>query len=252
VLLPCFLICSGTSTYRHINNLNTFKYPNIDYVEADSTNLIANIYLIPRKKYSVGFDFDITQSNIQTVGFAFSTSLLTRNVFRGAETLEISAIGSIGASKDASDSKDQFFDINEIGVDLKLTIPRLFSPFNTEKIIPKHMSPLTRISLGATSQKNIGLDKQTLNGILNYKWNHSSSVTNRLDLTNIEYVKNLNTDNYFGVYQNSFNSLNEIAQSTGYIDDTETLSIPEEANAFINNTLSENPSFFMVFWLLNN
>jgi len=234
-----------TSTYRHINNLNTFKYPNIDYVEADSTNLIANIYLIPRKKYSVGFDFDITQSNIQTVGFAFSTSLLTRNVFRGAETLEISAIGSIGASKDASDSKDQFFDINEIGVDLKLTIPRLFSPFNTEKIIPKHMSPLTRISLGATSQKNIGLDKQTLNGILNYKWNHSSSVTNRLDLTNIEYVKNLNTDNYFGVYQNSFNSLNEIAQSTGYIDDTETLSIPEEADAFINNALSENPSFII-------
>ena len=230
-----------TRTYRHISNLRTFRYPNIDYVESDSTSLIANIYLQPRKKHSVGFDFDVTQSNIQTVGFSFSTSLLTRNVFKGAETLELSAIGSIGASKDASDSKDQFFDINEIGADLKLTFPRLFSPFNTEKIIPKYMSPITSVSLGATSQKNIGLDKQTVNGIFNYKWNPSSSVTNRMDLFNIQYVKNLNTANYFRVYQNSFSSLNNIAQDIGYIDEDDTLTIPNEADTFINEVLSNSP-----------
>ena len=84
---------------------------------------------------------------------------MARNIFKGAETLEISAIGSIGASKDASDSKDQFFDINEIGADLKLTIPRLFFPFKTEKIIPKYMSPSTRISIGATSQRNIEIGR---------------------------------------------------------------------------------------------
>ncbi len=200
-----------TRTYRHLSELNTFKYPNIEYVETDSTSLTANIFLKPRKKYSVQFDFDINQSNIQTLGFSFSSSLLIRNIFKGAETLSISAIGSIGASKDASDSKDQFFDINEIGADLKLTIPRLFSPFNTERIIPKFMSPTTRISLGATSQKNIGLDKQTVNGIFNYKWIPSKSVTNRMDLFNIQFVKNLNTANYFSVYQNSFDSLESIA-----------------------------------------
>ena len=200
-----------TRTYRQISALNTFKYPNIEYIEKDSTSLTANIFLKPKKKNSIGFDFDITQSNIQTVGFSFSTSLLTRNVFKGSETLELSAIGAIGASKDPSDSKDQFFDINEIGADLKLTIPRLFSPFYTDRIIPKFMSPTTRISLGATSQKNIGLDKQTVNGIFNYKWKPSNSVTNRLDLFNIQFVKNLNTENYFNVYESSFNSLESIA-----------------------------------------
>lgn len=232
-----------TRTYRQISNLRTFKYPNIEYIETDSTNLIANIYLQPRKKFSVGFDFDITQSNIQTVGFSFSSSLLTRNIFKGAETLELSAIGSIGASKDASDSKDQFFDINEIGSDLKLTIPRLFSPFNTEKIIPKFMAPSTSISLGATSQKNIGLDKQTVNGIFNYKWNPSNTLTNRMDLFNIQYVRNLNTNNYFNVYQNSFDSLNSIAQDVGYILEDDDLGIPNEADSFIVEALSDDPSF---------
>lgn len=230
-------------TYRAISNLNTFKYPNIEYIETDSTSLVANVFLAPRKKYSVGFDFDVSQSNIQTVGFAFSTSLLTRNIFKGAETLELSAIGSIGASKDASDSKDHFFDINEIGADLKLTIPRLFSPFNTEKIIPRYMAPMTRMSLSATSQRNIGLDKQTFNGIFNYRWNPSRYITNRMDLFNIQYVRNLNVDNYFGVYQNSFSRLNAIAREVGYVGIDETLGIPNQADTFIQEALSPTPPF---------
>ena len=231
-----------TRTYRHLSELNTFKYPNIEYIETDSTSLTANIFLQPRKKYSVKFDFDVSQSNIQTIGFSFSSSLLTRNIFKGAETLSISAIGSIGASEDASDSNDQFFDINEIGADLNLTIPRLFSPFKTEKIIPKYMSPTTRISLGATSQKNIGLDKQTVNGIFNYRWNPSNSRTNRMDLFNIQFINNLNTDNYFDVYQNSYSSLNEIAQDVGYISIDEDLSFPIDTDNFINDVTGLNPT----------
>ena len=236
-----------TRTYRHISDLRTFKYPNIEYIEADSTSLIANVFLKPRKKYSVGFDFDISQSNIQTIGFSFSTSVLARNIFKGAETLEMSAIGSIGASKDASDSNDQFFDITEIGANLKLTIPRLFFPLKTEKIIPKFMSPTTRISVGATGQRNIGLDKQTVNGIFNYKWTPKTSITNRMDLFNIQFVKNLNTANYFGVYQNSFSSLESIALDdyntpATYITTEEdgTLSLDQnQADDFISLVLND-------------
>jgi outer membrane protein assembly factor BamA len=199
-------------TYRYLNELNTFKYPNITYNEnPNDTTLTANIYLSPRKKYGLGFNANISQSNIQSIGFSFSTSLIIRNIFRGAETLEASAIGAIGASKDGSGNQDQFFNINELGANLKLTIPRFFFPFNTEKIIPKYMSPSTRISLGFTSQTNIGLDKQTVNGIFNYGWSPSSTVTNKLDLFNAQYVRNLNPDNYFSVYQNSFESLETIA-----------------------------------------
>nr|WP_321222090.1 BamA/TamA family outer membrane protein [uncultured Psychroserpens sp.] len=216
-----------TRTYRYLSELQAFRYPRIDYIpnEEDST-LIANVYLIPKKKFELTTSFEISQSNIQTVGFAFNTGLLIRNIFRGAETLEISGLGAIGSSKDASNTNDQFFDINEIGGNIRLNIPRFFLPFKTEKIIPKYMSPSTRINLSATSQRNIGLDKQAFTGTLNYNWYPTTKVTNNFDLFNLQFVKNLNTGNYFGVYQNSFESLNTIAQNIGYIGDEEVLRDP--------------------------
>lgn len=221
-----------TLTYRHLNELRTFKYPNIEYVENADNTLTDTIRLSPLKKFSLGFSADVSQSNIQKVGISLNPSLLIRNVFRGAETLELSAIGAIGSSVDRN-VNDPFFDINEIGVDLKLTIPRFFFPFSTEKIIPKYMSPSTRISLATTSQTNIGLDKQTFSGIFNYNWSPSQKVTNRLDVFNIQYVRNLNVENYFRVYENSYNSLNNIAKESGYISPDNDLIIPEQADTFI-------------------
>lgn len=230
-----------SNTYRHINNLQTFKHPSIDYVENPDTTLTANILLTPYKKFGLNFSAEVSQSNIQSIGLAFNPSLLMRNVFRGAETLELSAFGSIGASKDGGDESDPFFDINELGVDLKLTIPRLFFPLNTEKIIPKTMFPSTRISISTSSQTNVGLDKQTVSGIFNYKWFASNLVTNRLDLFNIQFVKNLNPDNYFGIYGNSYDALNDISKDIGY-NNGEDLAYPNQTDAFINDVLSGNTS----------
>ncbi|MGF1557335.1 translocation and assembly module lipoprotein TamL [Paucihalobacter sp.] len=230
-----------TNTNRYISQLRTFRYPSIEYVEnTNDTTLIANVYLSPRKKYDLGFNFDVATSNIQTIGFSFSTGLIIRNIFRGAETLDISAIGSIGSSRDAADSGDAFFNINEFGGNLKLTIPRLFFPINTEKIIPKFMSPTTRINLSATSQTNIGLDKRTLSGSLGYNWFPSDGIINTFDLMNVQFVRNLNPDNYFDIYSNSFNRLNSIALNNNYINPGETLPIPEGANLYIDDVLRGN------------
>ncbi|APY12842.1 hypothetical protein BWZ22_11910 [Seonamhaeicola sp. S2-3] len=226
-----------TLTYRHLNLLRTFKYPNIEYSENLDNSLSSTIKLSPLKKFSLSLGTDVSTSNIQTVGFSVNPSLLIRNIFRGAETLQVSAIGSIGASKEKNNPDDPFFDINEIGVDVKLTIPRLLSPFYTERIIPKHMSPNTKISLATTGQTNIGLDKQTFSGTINYNWLPNSKKTNSLDLFNAQYVRNLNIDNYFDVYSTSYSSLNEIAQDVNYT--TEDLSKPDGANAFIDYALSD-------------
>ncbi|OUS03619.1 hypothetical protein A9Q86_00670 [Flavobacteriales bacterium 33_180_T64] len=232
-----------TRTYRYLSELKAFRYPRIEYIENENdTTLTANVYLVPRKKFELTSSFEVSQSNIQTVGFAFSTGLIIRNIFRGAETLEISALGAIGSSRDASNTKDQFFDINELGGNLRLNIPRFSLPFNTEKIIPKYMSPSTRISLGATSQRNIGLDKQAFTGTVNYNWYPSKKVTNNLDLFNVQFVKNLNTANYFGVYQNSYDSLNEIAQDISYIAAGDVLGFPDGANTFISDVTNNNTS----------
>ncbi|MGM0391545.1 MAG: BamA/TamA family outer membrane protein [Bacteroidota bacterium] len=241
-----------TRTYNRMSSLRVFKYPSIEYTPdpADSTNtdLVANIFLTPQQKYSLGFDFDISQSNIQDFGVGFGGSLLIRNVFKGAENFEISGRGSIGSSSDAArgSSNDRFFNISELGADIKLTFPRIFLPFNSEKFIPKFMSPFTSLSLGVSAQNNIGLDKQNLNTILNYRWTPSRTISKRVDLLNVQYVRNLNTDNYFNVYRNSYSNLNEIVQSPEvvtsptYLDDEGKLIIPAGAENFIRDVTNGN------------
>ena len=204
-----------TRTYRYLNALNSFKYPNIEYIEnKKDTTLTANIFLNPKKKYGLGFDFNVSQSNIQKIGLSFTSGVVVRNIFKGAETLQVSVLGAVGASKDGAKSEESFFDINEIGADVKLNIPRMFFPINTEKIIPKYMLPTTQFGVGFTGQRNIGLDKQTFNGRLRYNWFPKKNTTNTFDLLNLQYVRNLNPVNYFNVYQNSFNRLETVAISS--------------------------------------
>ncbi len=236
-----------TLTYNRINQLRIFRYPNIQYMEDPSdstgTNLIANVFLTPRQKYSLGFEFDLSQSNIQKFGIGFGGSLLIRNVFRGAEILEISGRGSIGSSKDAANDSDRFFDITELGVDVDLTLPRILFPFSTDRFIPKYMYPFTTLGVGASTQTNIGLDKQSFTAVMNYRWLPNEQLTYLMDLVNVQYVRNLNTANYFNVYRNSYIELNQVATAENVdfpdlyfeLDGTgdRFLTIPEGANMFL-------------------
>lgn len=240
-----------TYTYKQITNLNTFRYPTVQYSYAkqqDSAraNLTSEIILSSQKKFSLGVNTDISHSNIQDIGLSFGTSLLSRNVFRGAETLEFSLRGTIGSSKELRSNDDPFFNILELGGDINLNFPRIWTPFNTEKYIPKFMNPKTRVSVGLSSQKNIGLDKQSLNGLLRYSWTPSNFRKNIFELFNIQYIRNLNQERYYQVYRNSYNKLDNLAeqfesQYPEYFEENPNnandtrLIIPEGTNGFIQS-----------------
>lgn len=213
-----------TLTSRSISNLRNFNFPNIEYVEdpLDENSLVANIYLVPREKFSWSPSVDVTYSNIINFGISGSMSFTWRNLFKRAEILELSTRGNIGSSKDFANPNDTFFNISEFGADAKLSFPRIFFPIKTIKLIKKEMLPITQMSVGLTRQKNIGLNKNNFNGILNYNWIPKENVSVRLDLINIQYVQNLNVANYFNVYASSYNTLNVLAQTystnTSYFD----------------------------------
>ncbi|MBS7229861.1 BamA/TamA family outer membrane protein [Flavobacterium psychroterrae] len=206
-----------TLSSRYLNNLKIFNYPSIQYEvdKRDSTaqSLIANVYLTPRKKYSFGASFDVTHSNIQDFGIGASISETIRNVFNRAETLEISTRLNIGSSKDMANPNNNFFNVSEYGVDLKLNFPRILLPFGTEKIIPKRMIPSTSIAGGFSKQRNIGLDKENFTGGIAYNWSPKRNNTAKLELLNAQFVRNLNPGNYFRVYTSSYNELNNIAET---------------------------------------
>jgi outer membrane protein assembly factor BamA len=240
-------------TTKYLSNLRVFNYPTIEYKidPKDSKALIANIYLKPRDKFSFGYSADFIHSNIQDFGISGNTSLGIRNVFNGAETFQIGFRGNVGASKDLANPNNNFFNISEIGVDAKLSFPRLFFPFNLDKIIRKSMIPSTVISVGYAKQTNIGLDKQNFTSSFSYNWTPEPNSSFRFDLFNIQYVNNLNTSNYFNIYQSSYTALNAIANNYASVNpnyfssDTNQLLIESGTSGFTADALA-NPSVISV------
>src|SRR5690606_28347383 len=172
-------------------------------------------------------------------------------VFKGAENLNLAGRVNLGASKDPNIVDNNFFNIVEFGVDLNLTIPRIWFLFiNSKKIIPYYMLPQTRISVGTDFQKNIGLDKQSLNSIYSFNWSPNDWVKHMIQLLDIQYVRNLYPDRYFYVYNNDYNNLNSIAapyQNNPSLQDfymqpidpdNPQLIIPEGTTGFTNAVLN--------------
>ena len=237
-------------TIAELNRLGIFEYPSIRYSYADSlqSTLNTSIILEPRERFGLGFGLDLTQSNIQDQGIAFNSSLNVLNIFRGAENFEFGVRGTIGRSADEV--------ISEIGGDMRLRIPKILMPNFIARLIPENLQPTSVLNLGAALQNNIGLDKLTYTGGIEYKWKTKNN--NRIDfsLMDLTLVNNRNTQNYFNIYTNTYSQLNTIAQNTAssssFLNDN-NLIIPDGATGFINYVLSggspierENPSYLTV------
>ncbi len=221
-------------TSRQLNSLNIFKYPNIIFEEDSTANLVnTSIYLAPKTKYSLGTNFDVSRSNIRRLGIGVNASLLIRNIFKGAENLSISGDATFGLLSSPSFQEDFF---SEIGGDITLDFPRIWFPFlNTTTLIPNYTLPKTRVALGTSFQRNIGLDKQTLNSVLSYNWTPSEFKKHNIELLNVQYVRNVNSNRFFNVYRNTYNELNRIATEDNivvnpiYFNEEGNLTTPIEA-----------------------
>ena len=229
-----------SQTYRYISNLRNFKYPSITYSTIDSNkpDLVANIFLNPKERFSMGFDLDLSHSNIQDFGFSIGSSFGIRNIFRGAEILEIGVKNTFGSSSDISTIDQQLFNLYELGADIKFKFPRVLFPINVDDIIPKTKNPSTDITFSGTLQQNIGLDKQYFGAGYQLNWQPNSRAKLNLKLIDLEFINNENVNNYFNVYKNSYDKLNNIAKSFNTnlenVNPDGNLKIPNGANNFIS------------------
>lgn len=232
-----------TLTNNRFSNIRVFEYPNIQYQKdprtPDEDNLIANVFLTPKKRFGFTPNLEVSQSNIQDFGIGLNASFFARNALRLADVLELSFRGNIGSSKDAASTSDQFFNINELGGNLSLSLPKILFPYSI-KFIKKDMQPFTRFSYGFNTQQNIGLDRQNHTFNLDYNWKPNQKITNRFSLIDFQFVNNLNVNNYFNIFTNSYADLNSIAQDNlnavdpQFLNASDNLIIPSGTVGFIN------------------
>ena len=127
-------------TRKHLRGLKNFSSVDLRHTEAADGHLKTAINLTPLSKYGIGFNTELTHSNMRQLGVSGKLSFFNRNIFKGAEILKFSIQGSFLDSKDAADS-EKLLNAWEIGGDISLELPRFLWPLRLKKIVPKKMSP---------------------------------------------------------------------------------------------------------------
>jgi len=235
-----------TTTLNRIGQLNYFSYPSINYNVQDDSIVNINLYLRSRKRYSLTADFDLTHSAIQQIGTSLRSSVLARNVFGSFENLSLSLSGTIGNSIIPGANIT-----SELGIDLNLSFPRWWYGFSLDRLIAMEKNPISTLQIGTVFQQNLGLDRQTINAIYRFSFTNKSSQ-HTVEFPKISYVKNLNPDNFFSIYRNTFETLDELStplksdsryadlfESTG-VDGSTQLQIPDGTAAFISGVQDES------------
>ena len=189
-------------TRNHLKSLKNFKTTSIKFEALNDKALKMKILLTPIEKYTLGFETELTHSNIRNIGTSAKFSITDRNAFRGAELLKMSLLGSWFNSNNGPGW--------EFGGDVSVEIPRFVAPFGLSKLVPKEMSPRTLFSIGSSVQKNIGLDRQTFTLFSDYKWQYNAQKTIQLEVFNTQYIQNQNIDKYFNVYSSEFTNLKNV------------------------------------------
>jgi len=240
-------------TRDHLKSLQNFKSVTIRYDEIPNSDdeLEATILLTPTEKFSIGIETELTHSNIRDVGVSGKFSITNRNAFKGSELFKLSFLGSYFNSKNGAGW--------EFGADASVEVPRFVAPFGLNKLVPKEMSPKTIFSLGTSVQKNIGLDRQTFTLGTDYKWNFNKKKTIQLNLFNVQYIRNLDVNQYYSVYSSEYTQVKNIGDSffPNDIINGETI-INTTANSFVNKWLgnnqfqSNNPTEYQTLANINN
>ncbi len=122
-------------------NIGSFQDVRAEFLPVDSfknNQLNLNIYLTPLKKNSLSFSVTGTSKSNNFVGSEIKLTQTTRNLFRGAEQLDISLSGGFETQvKGTAQGKNSY----SFTADAKLTWPRFIIPFfkfnSTTAFIPK-------------------------------------------------------------------------------------------------------------------
>ncbi len=142
---------------RKIDKLDVFRFPRIEYVPSesgDSNTLDCIVRMQPGKKQTIGADFDINnnQTTVSSLGIATSLFYQNKNVFKGAEIFELSALGGIDFRiLNREERQETFFEQNinllDINLEASLYFPRHLG-FNFMERVFKMERPRTRVAVG--------------------------------------------------------------------------------------------------------
>lgn len=175
-------------------NIGVFRAVKAEFLPVDSfrnNQLNLNVYLTPLRKNSLTFSVTGTSKSNNFVGSELKLTQTTRNLFRGAEQLDVSASGGFetqvsGVSKGLNSYS--------FTTEAKLSFPRFLTPFkginSTNDFIPKTIASISYQLLSRGSLYNLNSFKTEFG----YNWRENQYKEHTFNPISVNYVTSKVTD----------------------------------------------------------
>ena len=183
-----------TQTQKHLSSLKQFKGINIQFTKseayirdvwnAENPWLDTHIFLSPSARQSYTVEAEGTNSS-GAYGIAGVLTYQNRNIFRGAEILSTKFTGSLQTFTSDEDTQDRFLNTLELGAEIKLDVPKLILPLQSERFIKQH-NPGTNIRFSFNHQDRFDYTRTLGNATFGYTF-HSKNGFFRHSINPIEY-----------------------------------------------------------------
>lgn len=197
------------SSFSRLNALNNIYIQFNELTQNDSALIDCSILTIPARKQTISFSLEGTNT-AGDLGIAPSISYTHRNLFRGAETLNLKIRGAYEAITQNSAVVNPYW---ELGGEASIHLPKFVFPFINSSFL-RRMNTSTEFTLSYNYQTRPEYDRTLLSGGVRYIWQNTNRSAGRhqFDLLDIDYV-------YFPKIDPTFLSeLPPNAELFGYID----------------------------------
>ncbi|MEJ8802335.1 translocation and assembly module lipoprotein TamL [Pontibacter sp. H249] len=210
-----------TITQRKLSNLDVFQFNNILYnrvgTPSDSTyQLNAFINASPAKKYQETTELGVNFTERRPGPYS-SIRLRVRNIFGGAENLDIGLNGGL-EGQIALTREAETVMIKEYGGNVALTFPVILFPF-TGKSLLANLNPRTRFFTGLSSEDRTEYKRLSYQLGLDYIWQRYRSPSQppvmqyTFSPANFNIIQVSRLDSTFEDYLNRFSNSRSLSES---------------------------------------
>ena len=201
---------SVTSTYKALGNYRLFRNVNIEFDTVangnDSINqLDCRITMQQSDIHSFTVQAEGTNSD-GDLGIKGNFSYTNRNIFRGAETFQLSFKAGLEAQSvsetegtEQSEGEKKIFNTKELGITASLLFPKFLSPFPLTNFV-RDYQPTTTVTLGFNAQIRYYYSRYITTASFNYDWKSNYRTSHTFSPLNLNSVKIANINPIFEEY----------------------------------------------------
>jgi outer membrane protein insertion porin family len=184
-------------TYNRLGALGVFRFINLRFNEIIiNGKKYLNVYveLISNKKLELRAEGEGT-FNSGYLGIAGNVGFTNKNLFGGAEKLDVSLRGGLERQTNPNETIaiSPFFNVRENAITANLVIPKFFTPFNL-KTFKNVLSPKTRFSFNSGFENRPQYVRQSFNFTYGYEWRKGKSFVFNYDPIQINLVNSAISD----------------------------------------------------------